>query len=214
MTALAHARQSIMGSEGLTLDRREQEFFVDACFYANRGRRYVGTDSNVPTEFYRLYPTYLDEQREARIDEDAPWDVRVLFPTESELVDDLARDHVVFEEFSARHLAQHVHLLQVDKSIADGLAEIQRFPSSDMGIYGWTFVAFYKPLKRKDATVAYRVHLRPIDPELKRRLREYVTMLSKHVRELYVEQCRVCLRMPSENAKRDYLLAMLSGSEE
>lgn len=210
ITDLGTLRQSLLGRDGITLDRNELEQFVDACFTANTGRRYVGTDSHVPTEFYSLYRTYLDEQREASSGRGSTFNLRVLFATEAELVEDHRKDAAIFEEFVDRHLRERVHLLQVDKSIAESLALIQQFPSTDIGIYGWRFVAFYKPVRR-DSRLRYRVHLRSIDESLQKQLGEYLTMLNKHARELHVQNHRVECRIPTDNAARDYFETMMAG---
>src|SRR5437016_845174 len=52
LSALQRVRSKLLSSEGLDLDTVDLERFVDACFSANRGKNYVGTDSNVPSRFY------------------------------------------------------------------------------------------------------------------------------------------------------------------
>lgn len=204
------ARDRVLTKTGLILDRDELEHFVDACFNTNAGRRYIGTDSHPPTDFYSLYRTYLNEQIAFKSSKQT-WDFRILFATESELAADCTKDAAVFEEFVDRHLREHVHLLQVDRITATSLAGVQRFPSTDLGIFGWEFVAFYKPIRRRNQDYRYQVHLWPIDDDIRRRLCEYLTMLNKHSREIHLEQRRVRCDQRTENAERDHLSAMLRG---
>lgn len=194
-----------LGDKGLELDRAQLDQFVDACFAANEGYRYVGTDSHVPSLFYKLYPTYLDEQRQSKTATD--FDVRIVFPTESELRADHGSHPVVFEEFLERHLNERVHLLQVNWHAARDLAAVHGFPSTDLGIYGWRFVAFFRPARKE----RIRVYLRPIDPELKRQLREYFKMLTRYACQLRLEQHMVVCHQLDDNARDHLLGVMLDG---
>ena len=179
---LGALRRQLTGSEGHEFDLEEMEKFVAACFKANGSRKYVGTDSNVPSLFRKLYPNYLDEHFNKA--SSPGQDIRILFACESELRADYAGNKSEFELFMQRHERHFVLLLQVEKAVAKKAAEEQRFPATDIGIFGTDFVVFYKPRADHGASSGCKVLMEPLDEERKKQLREYLRRLNTSAKEI------------------------------
>ena len=184
---LGQYREALNGNHGLDLDQEDLKRFVDACFTANEGRHYVGTDSNPPTRFYELYPTYINEQLKSLHSNKPRRDIRVLFVSEQELRADYIVDRVLFQNFFENHVLNDVQLLQVEKNVAQKLADAQRLPSTDLGIFGGRFVAFFIPKVQSGTTVIYTIYLKALDQELRVQLRQYMYMLNKYAKQIYWE---------------------------
>lgn len=200
LSALQRVRRALLSGEGLDLDTSDLERFVDACFSANRGNHYVGTDSNVPSRFYELYPTYLGKQFTDRRLRKPSHDVRILFSTEGDLRSDYEHERVMFRDFFENHVFNHVRLLQVEKPVATKLAETQHLPSTDVGVFGGRFVAFFSLLSASAPNFKYRIQVEELSAERLAQLRQYLHMLNEFAKEIRLENDLVsCIeRKPSE----------------
>jgi len=204
-------REAMIGNHGLDLDREDLKRFVDACFTANGGKHYVGTDSNVPTKFYDLYPTYINEQLISHHSNKPRRDIRILFVSEEDLRTDYSVDRVLFQNFFENHVVHDVQLLQVEKSVAQKLADAQRLPSTDLGIFGGRFVAFFIPKERNDTPVTYTIYLKALNPELRVQLRQYMFMLNRYAKQIYWENDTVFFKDREATAVRDHEHRLLWG---
>lgn len=179
LRALQNVRTSLTSSEGFDLNLDELNKFVDACFSANRGKSYVGTDSNVPSRFYQLYPNYLGEQFSNSQNRKPGHDVRILLTSEDALRADYEQDGVSFADFCRSHIFNDVRLLQVEKSSAEKLAKNHGLPSPDLGVFGGKFVVFFSPHEVNGATVNYKIHIEPLRSERRAQLQLYLHMLNE-----------------------------------
>jgi hypothetical protein len=203
LEALQRVRSDLTSSNGLDLDESELERFVDSCFSANDGKSYVGTDSNVPTRFYELYPTYLGKQFSEDRLQHPGYDARILFTSEDELRTDYQSNKVMFTDFYENHWSKHVRLLQVDKATAAQLAKNQHLSSTDLGIFGGTFVAFFTPYKN-GTVVRYRIQLEALTPERRQQLQQYMHMLNRYAKEIRLQNNLVeCVDRDSAKVEAD-----------
>jgi hypothetical protein len=203
LEALQRVRSDLTSPTGLDLDESELERFVDSCFSANDGKSYVGTDSNVPTRFYELYPTYLGKQFSEDRLRSPGYDARILFTSEDELRADYQSNKVMFTDFYENHWSKHVRLLQVDKPTAAQLAKNQHLSSTDLGIFGGRFVAFFTPYKN-GTVVRYRIQLEALTPERRQQLQQYMHMLNRYAKEIRLQNNVVdCVERESAKVEAD-----------
>jgi len=204
LQSLQQVRTALTSSKGLDLDLEELNKFVDACFSANKGKSYVGTDSNVPSRFYELYPTYLGEQFSSSQTRKPGHDVRILLTSEDDLRADHQRDGVSFAHFYEGHIFNDVRLLQVEKSVAEKLAKNHRLPSTDLGVFGGKFVVFFSPHEVNGATVNYEIHIEPLQAERRAQLQLYLHMLNESAKLIRLESGVVsCIERPREDKLGD-----------
>jgi hypothetical protein len=211
LKAMQNVRTRLTSSGGLDLDNEELEKFVSACFEANRGKPYIGTDRHVPSRFYELYSNYLGEQFT-----DGPGgDVRILFASETDLRSDYSDKTVKFKDFIENHVNNDVRLLQVEMAVAENLAGDQHFPSTDIGVFGGEFVAFFSPESEVGGEVKYTIQLEALTAERRSQLRQYLHMLNLNAREVRLEGDRAfCMERNPDQIKDDEnrLLSGLSDS--
>jgi hypothetical protein len=194
-----------LGKGGISLEKPELDTLSQACFTANHRRNYVGTESNVPTRFLDLFPTYLEFQTRRLADRADARDVRILFATPGELQADYTSDPVRFQLFYDWHWSHGFRLLQAEKTRAATLADQLELPSTDIAIFGGQYALFFFPQGRAGAKGAgTKVLLRPINDALQLKLSTYLRQLDKECREIRLEKGVVlCKKRPDEDAKGD-----------
>ena len=176
-------RQLIVSSDGMELDSTNLERFVTACFESTKGP-YQGTDSNVPSSYFKLDPSYLDIQAEERLTNK---DSRILLVSKERLMKDHATNSIIFETFYWSHIFRNIRLLHVEHDIAQELAKTQRLPATDIGIFNWKYIAYFLPVEYTDSKRNYRVWLSPLHKEHKKQVRTYLSMLNKYAKEIRLE---------------------------
>lgn len=185
LTRLDVFRRGLTSPSGYELASEDLEKFVAACFKANGGNRYIGTDSNVPSQFRRIYPNYLDEHFKPPMPRARSRDVRILIVSQSDLEGDYAANKSEFVMFYKGHGRNSAALLlQVERSVAEVAQKIQRFPSTDIGIFGSDFVVFFKPDGGQGEKSRCRVLVEPLNPERAKQLCEYLRRLNACAKEI------------------------------
>jgi hypothetical protein len=208
LSDLGKVREALTGVDGLQIDRGDLKLVVAACFSSNRGRQYVGTDSNVPTRFYELYPNYLDEQFASGESQRRSHDVRILFASEEELRRDYEKDKVLFQSFRDNHRLYRVRLLQVERAEAEKRAQQLQLPSTDLGVFGGEFVVFFAPCTC-GGIEHYRIYLRALTSEGRSQLRQYFRMLNQGARDIRLEHDVVsCVVRKPEDLPQDERLLL------
>jgi len=179
LESLGEVPKELSGNPGVELAERELESFVSACFKSIGAKPYIGTDSNVPSQFYNLYRNYLDEHFNrsdvARYNTDA----RILFVSENGLEKDFKRNEHEFKRFYSAHQQNLARLLRANKQTAKRLAQNHGLPSHDLGIFGDEFVVFFTPPKAgQPNSRGYCVRIQLLDEEMKNKLREFLRRLN------------------------------------
>ena len=75
--------------------------------------------------------------------------------------------------------------LQVEKNVAQKLADAQRLPSTDLGIFGGRLVAFFIPKVQSGTTVIYTIYLKAFDRSCECNLVKYMYMLNKYAKQIF-----------------------------
>lgn len=222
-------RTALYSPEGLFLTDQELGQLVPACFDANSGKQYVGTDSSVPSEFYIRYPTYLDQH----IEKKGKWrrigfhqvahDFRVLLVTEQDLRNDFANEEKLFREFVKGHEDHGIRLYQIDPLLAQKLANAHQLPATDFGLFGGRFVVYFIPPtdeqllvgdKSSDGhdpsldyrkTLQFRIFMESLNARNRFNLRRYLGMLNSDAKEIKIENTRVVCKERSDEEKREDL---------
>jgi hypothetical protein len=174
-------------TNGVLVDKNELEAFVQACFGSCNGA-YQGVDSHKPTDFFELYPQYLISQQVRRrlpnfaqifFDEEPPLsaDIRFLLVEKSDLVIDYQENPHIFENFCQQHSRKNINLLQVSPSIANSFASSRNLPSTDVGIFGWRYAVFFKPIREANIT-KYTITLQMLDKTNSAQLLNYLRTLN------------------------------------
>ena len=199
---LESLEKEISGRNGGEFSVRELKNFVSACFKTIGAKRYIGTDSNVPSRFHKLYPNYLKEHFNPTRAGRPGADARILFASENELRDDFSQHREEFNRFYEAHKNNYVSLLQVEQVDADKLANGQELPSPDIGIFGDDFVVFYKPISNQAGDVQRcTVSVRPLDKEMKDKLSQYLLRLNDVAKEIRLLDDKVTCNV-RDNAAR------------
>jgi SAM-dependent methyltransferase len=148
--------KGLKSESGLRMNRAEIIGWTIHCFANARGR-YRGADSNVPGEYNRRYPTYLDSHRRMleRLNHgthNAPSGERVIVATAESLRHDRVDSGKVFTHFLAWHEGRResgnrtsVPLYSVMPRRAQQRARAHNLPSTDValweGQYALLFIA-------------------------------------------------------------------------
>lgn len=169
--------------DGVHFESNELKGFVNCCFHANKNSFYIGTDSNVPSVFKKNYPTYLQEHFASYVGRGPRQDVRFIFASEHELREDFAAHEFLFRDFVNAHVNHSVALLQVEQSVADEAAALNGFPSTDIGLFGVGFVAFFRP---SDNPPGCWVSLQSVDRSRKEMF-EYLRHLNHFAKEIRID---------------------------
>ncbi|MBE9592126.1 MAG: class I SAM-dependent methyltransferase [Proteobacteria bacterium] len=147
-------RKQIMGvlSEGgVDLDGEELDSFIGLCFdYAKD--TYKGTDSHVPSEFYKIYKDYLEHHKELidRLPPGVNPGPRIL-TAETSLLRKDSEDKVTmydFEKFSKWHDDKELPLLHVEPQDAYGLIKksgLSQEDNVDVGLWHNHYGLLFKP---------------------------------------------------------------------
>lgn len=222
-------RTALYSPEGLVLTDQELRQLVPACFDANNGKQYVGTDSSVPSEFYIRYPTYLDQHiakkgkwRRIGFQLIAP-DFRLLLATEEDLRNDFANQEKLFREFVKGHEDHGIRLYQIDPQLAQKLANTHQLPATDFGLFGGRFVVYFIPPSDEELVVSenlsegfnppldyrktlqFRIFMDSLNANNRFNLRRYLGMLNADAREIKIENTRVVCKVRSDEEKREDL---------
>jgi hypothetical protein len=200
--AMRDERVQMTSNAGAELSLMDLERLVAACFRARGAEPYVGTDSNVPSLFRKLYPTYLQEQFAKLPGGRVRMDVRILLVSEVELRSDYHADEQGFRDFYAEHYAKNnALLLQVDRDDAQRAAEECRLPSADLGIFGRSVVVFFMPIVRRGSASTYRIWVKPLGSELEKALQSYLRLLNQRAKEIVLDGGEVRCLSRNEEAR-------------
>jgi hypothetical protein len=216
---------------GETMSQKGLEALTQACFQANGHRSYIGLDSHVPSVYMQLFPTYIQEQTLRSHRSEDSHDVRILLASEQSLLRDLKEHPDRFAQFYDLHLQSGFRLLQVDYEIAKRAAENLALPSTDIGIFGGTYAAFFLPhlvaelridaeLGRGTAEAGqvpepmstsgrYNVLIRPIDERLRMLLRQLLQELNRVGRQIRLDRSGLTCVERDEEARRGDLDRLL-----
>jgi hypothetical protein len=175
--------KELTDKDGLYFEPNELKTLVSSCFQANKNDFYIGTDSNVPSEFKKKYPTYLQEHFGSHSSRKPGQDVRFMFASEDELKADFAAHEFLVRDFVNAHVVHSVALLQVDQSVADEAASWHGFPAPDIGLFGVGFVAFFSA---SDKPPRCSVSLQTVDARRKE-LFDYLRALNQFGKEFKIE---------------------------
>lgn len=185
-------RQELVSPSGTVLDRDELERLVSSCFSVIKGT-YHGSDSNVPSEFNKLYRGYVETQIGRRQSSLPLRDVRFLFATSEQLQQDYSAHPVQFTTFDDWHSANSIRLLVVQPEDAAEYADTHGMFSTDIGVFEWEFIVHFRPILSGQAP-RYRVQMQPLNEAQKAPVRQYLTMLNRVAYELRIKNSKVVLR--------------------
>ncbi|MEJ0058433.1 MAG: hypothetical protein WDM79_02070 [Terricaulis sp.] len=175
--------QKLFG-EGLPITKNELADLITAAF-SSRSGTYIGTDKNVPSEFFRLYPLYLQRQTRGR---DSRGDFRFLLATAADLQADYTANTANFREFVSAHETSGIKLLQVDPARAQRMHETVRLPAEEIGVYGNDYVVFFSHSTNDHFVISIRLLEQPLQRGSPDKLREavelYLADLNEDAREI------------------------------
>jgi hypothetical protein len=149
-----------------------QDFF-DICFQHCRGR-YAGTDRNVPSKFFRLYPRYVVSQRD-RAKRSSESDLRIVMYSSDDFNAELRNNARDAKSFVQSNINAGVDLLHVPFDTAQSLAATHAVSSTDIGVFGGRFVVYFEP--PVDPAGTGRVMLKRLDKNEKGKIRAYLRAL-------------------------------------
>jgi SAM-dependent methyltransferase len=145
--------KAILSREGALLDVEDVKFWTEQCFAFGEGR-YDGTDSHVPSDFIRLYPSYL-KAHGAMLDShpNAPQNTRILIGPHRHFRDDyIERYELGYSDFLDWHYDKEVSLLHLERERAEqlrkelGKEERDRtpLPTVDLGVWHGQYAVLFR----------------------------------------------------------------------
>jgi len=170
--------EGLLGGGLVSINRAQCCRLTAACFHEFRGGQYIGTDRNVPSRYYELYPDYLETQLRGR---SRKGDIRIVMYSHTALLDDLASHPEEGTRFLEMHWGTGVTLLCVDWSVAEGAAHRFELETPDAGIFAREVALFFLPSSRDDSS---RMMLRVVDDALRRRLQLFLDELIDNAMEV------------------------------
>jgi SAM-dependent methyltransferase len=144
--------EAILSRAGALLDVEDVKFWTEQCFAFGEGR-YDGTDSHVPSDFIRLYPSYL-KAHGAMLDAhpSAPKNTRILIGPHGDFRDDyIERYELGYSDFLDWH-DKKVSLLHLERERAEQLrkelGKEQRdrtpLPTVDLGVWHGQYAVLFR----------------------------------------------------------------------
>jgi SAM-dependent methyltransferase len=126
---------------GVVLSRDKAESVYKDCFEFG-GRKYVGSDGNVPSVFFALYRDYLTAQEKYTSSKGS---TRILVVAKDDLNHDYLVNSKAFMDLWGWHLRMGCELLQVDPNIARDIAEKNQLWTTDIGLWQ-DYALLFKPV--------------------------------------------------------------------
>ena len=137
-----------MRGPGAELDPVEVAKWVRRCFDASRGPKavYLGTDSNVPSRYKKLYGDYLRSQ-EGFLEVSQNTSTRILVIDPATIKRDQNEDPRASEWFFGWHekWKEHIQLMHIDPTKARRIADEMNLEYADVGIWEGKFALLFKP---------------------------------------------------------------------
>ena len=135
----------------------------------------------MPSQFRNLYPNYLLEQfSEARIGGDA----RIILASESSLNEDYQNHTNEVKLFVKEHQNHNTLLLQIPYQRAKVIADEQKFPSTDVGVFGNEFIVFFVPEDSGDVACSCKLIMEPLGNQRKMEWHEYLRRINGEAKEI------------------------------
>jgi len=185
MQYLSKIRVDLTNKDGILLTQSELKEFVDDCFSASSKAPYVGTDRNVPSKFYELYPDYLNDQTKRTKQSFRAFDIRILFATKDELEQDFNTKRNEFDSFYYWHVDHNIRLLWIEKEKILEYARINNLPSPDLGVFGGEFVVYFTPPFQKQ--LLYKIQLIPFNKAEANKVRTFLSLVLRNASELIIK---------------------------
>lgn len=133
---------------GATLNVDDVTEITHVCFEVGRGK-YDGSDSHVPSEYYRLYPEYLKAHEIGLHSGYYKPGTRVLVIERNELMKDVMNNYEPVVNFISWHLRHDIDIKRIDPDEAKDLSSKYEFPETitDVGIWQDKYVLLFNPLE-------------------------------------------------------------------
>lgn len=172
------ALEGLLGGGLAAMSRTQIRRLTAACFHEFSNGQYIGTDRNVPSRYYELYPDYLETQLAGR---SRRGDVRIVMYGRTALENDFASSPEEVMRFLQTHWDTGVLLLCVDWPVAAAAAVRFDLETPDLGIFARRIVLFFLPGPDSDSG---RMMLRVVDGPLRQRLQLFLVELVEHSMEV------------------------------
>jgi len=143
LTALLSLVADLRG-DGARMDIYQVATWVRMCFRTASGR-YVGTDSNVPSDYKQLYGDYLRAHEEYLKRTRHTDSVRVLIADLVSLREDKLLNSEDFDWFYTWHRNNQVDLRRLDPQRAKKIATDCSLETTDIGFWEGEFALFFRP---------------------------------------------------------------------
>ncbi|QDT43477.1 hypothetical protein Pan241w_35780 [Gimesia alba] len=168
---------------GLEVTQDEMEEFVDICFERST-KSYIGSDSNLPSVFMKLYPRYVVTQNKRRHKGNSI-DYRFLLIEQASLKGDYESNRSQFMAFYDEHSVANIKLIQTDPYLANDAAKQLKLSSTDFGIFDGSFVIFFHTPNRPEES--YRIQLITMDKKNRETLFTFLKGLVKSSHNISVD---------------------------
>jgi len=144
-------------ADGVEMTQENVNMLTKALFKSGEGT-YIGVESNLPSEYFKKYPKYLDyhanyieERRRKGIRDPDDSDKRILIARDlGEIYNDSILNTAPYADFINWHLDHDTQLLWTEKSTAERLREKYNLKTTDIGLWKESFAVFFEQEKNKE----------------------------------------------------------------
>jgi SAM-dependent methyltransferase len=129
--------------KGIKIDQGDLEPFVKAFFQSGQGE-YVGIESNLPSSYYKIYPTYLSGHKKY-IDLNNLRGKRILIEDNWEKIyQDALMNPGLYKKFIQWHQENKVDLMWISKSKAKQLCKDAGLDTTDIGLWSESYAVTFR----------------------------------------------------------------------
>lgn len=145
---LYHVLLDAPSKGGSSLDVNDVNTLTHICFELGESI-YDGTDSNVPSKYYSLYPKYLEaHEKNINFKKNIPGS-RILIIKREDLIIDFMNNYETSVKFVAWHVKNGVTLKVIEPSEAIDISKRYEIPENltDIGIWHGKYILLFNPSK-------------------------------------------------------------------
>ena len=140
-----------MMSEGVKMNQENVNMLTEALFRSGEGT-YFGIEGNLPSEYLKKYPKYLDYHEKYLYNCDDTG-MRILIAKDSDFYNDSIINTASYVNFYNWHKSHDVKLNYIDRNEAEELSKELGLTTTDVGLWKGSFAVFFSQDKSSDSTI-------------------------------------------------------------
>lgn len=204
VTIAAKRLDQLKSETGMAVeDDEELNMIVKACFRVPFSL-YIAVDSHCPSEYYKQYPQFLDDQKVGMRPGTMSW--RILAVERNDLIKDYSENTTLFYNFVRWHTDNGILLGQISPAKAKGFANVQGLKTADLGLWSNQCSLLFSPPKNSTEPLRLR-YLAPDDRDYNG-CKFYFRNVASEDSAISLSGGSVSFRQREANERRDALQAI------